>query len=267
MLQAELSTTNVNAAFTRQAHHFDSDDLANPTLQQWRLQVYAHVDRFMKPGASILELNAGTGIDAVRFASRGHRVHATDLSDGMIAELKKKATNFPGKEITVEQIPFDRIADLHGSFDYVFSNFGGLNCLSDLSIAGRQLRGLLREGAHVTLVIMPRVCLWELLWIFKGQFKKAARRWSGKTTAHLEGEYFMTFYHSLKAVRNAFGKRFVLVSVEGLGVFAPPPAATHFVKVFPRLTARLRGLDQWVRTRFPFNQWGDHFIVTLKFLG
>ena len=55
-----------------------------------REQVYAHVNNYLKPGSSILELNAGTGIDAVHFASLGHRVHATDLSSGMIKQIRDK---------------------------------------------------------------------------------------------------------------------------------------------------------------------------------
>ena len=268
MLQGEVDFKNVNAAFTKQAVHFDADDFSNPVLQRWRQQVYAHVDHFIKPRSSILELNAGTGIDAVRFVTKGHRVHATDLSGGMIVELKKKAEKFSlQQEITVQQISFEKLDGVNGKFDYVFSNFGGLNCLKDLSIVTHQLPGLLNKDAYLTLVIMPPVCLWEWLWIFKGQIKKATRRISGKTMAHLEGEYFATYYHSLSNVRKAFGPQFKLVQAEGLGVLAPPPAATNFVEKYPQLATFLGRLDGFVRTHFPFNRCGDHLIVTLKYLG
>ena len=36
-----------------------------------------------RAAGSILELNAGTGTDAVWFAERGYRVHATDIAEGM----------------------------------------------------------------------------------------------------------------------------------------------------------------------------------------
>ena len=268
MLQDEVNSSSVNTAFSRQAVHFDVDDFSNPVIRQWRQQVYGHVDQFIKPQSSILELNAGTGIDATRFSNHGHRVHATDLSDGMIIELKKKTETFSLRQkLTVQQISFEKLDEVNGKFDYVFSNFGGLNCLKDLSIVAHQLPGLLNKGAGVTLVIMPPVCLWEWLWIFKGQIRKAARRLSGKAMAHLEGEYFATYYHSLRSVKKAFGEQFRLVQSEGLGVFAPPPAATNFVKRYPRLTAFLGKLDSLVRTRFPFNRWGDHLIITLKYAG
>ena len=41
---------------------------------------------------SILELNCGTGEDAIRFAQLGHHVLATDISEGMINVAKAKAT-------------------------------------------------------------------------------------------------------------------------------------------------------------------------------
>src|SRR5690349_9153645 len=121
----------VNAAFSKQSIHFESDDFSNPVLRQWRMRIYSHVSHFIKPDANILELNAGTGLDAAHFASRGHSVHATDISDGMIEKLREKASAQPNK-ITVQQVSFAQLDQVDGKFDYVFSNFGGLNCIKDL---------------------------------------------------------------------------------------------------------------------------------------
>lgn len=55
-----------------------------------RHQVYAHVEKYLIPKSRILELNAGTGIDALFFIWAGHQVHATDLADGMISQIKAK---------------------------------------------------------------------------------------------------------------------------------------------------------------------------------
>src|SRR5579872_5892476 len=113
-------TRTVDQAFSKQASHFDEDDISNPILQQWRQQVYAHVDQFIKPNSRILELNAGTGIDAVHFARSGHRVHATDLSTGMIATLNKKVAQLSlHDEISVQQISFQNLAEVNGKFDFV----------------------------------------------------------------------------------------------------------------------------------------------------
>jgi ubiquinone/menaquinone biosynthesis C-methylase UbiE len=260
---ADDYTRIVDQAFSKQSVHFDEDDVSNPILQQWRQQVYAHVDRFIKPGSRILELNAGTGIDAVRFARSGHRVHATDLSSGMITTLNKKVAQLSlHDEISVQQVSFQNLAEVNGKFDFVFSNFGGLNCLEDLTKVTAQLPRLLNKNARVTWVIMPPVCLWEWSWLLKGQFKKAFRRLRKTTPAHLEGEIFTTYYHSLSDNKKAFGKQFTLLKASGLGVISPPPSATRFVTNHPDLTRLLTNLDQTICNMFPFNRCGDHLIVT-----
>ncbi len=258
--------SSVSRAFGKQSFHFDQDDFANPVLHQWRQQVYAHVDRFIKPGSRILELNAGTGIDAVRFAKSGHTVHATDLSDGMIAKLNEKAAS-PSlvNRITVQQVSFEHLEEVSGKFDYVFSNFGGLNCTNNLIKITNQLPQLLTPSAFVTWVIMPPVCPWELTWILKGKFKKAFRRLNKKgAMAHLEGEFFMTYYYSLSAIEKAFHDQFEFIKSEGLGIFSPPPAAVKFIYKHPRLAKFLNNADRRIQNHFPFSRWGDHILVTFQ---
>jgi ubiquinone/menaquinone biosynthesis C-methylase UbiE len=105
----------VNKAFSKQAAHYDHDDQNNIVLQDLRRQIYKHVDGFLKPGSRILELNAGTGIDALRFVRAGHFVHATDLSDGMVTQLRKKAA-LPGMErLTVQQLSYLQLDQVSGS--------------------------------------------------------------------------------------------------------------------------------------------------------
>ncbi|MBY0433063.1 MAG: class I SAM-dependent methyltransferase, partial [Cyclobacteriaceae bacterium] len=91
----ETIYANVNRAFTTQSHHYDEDDRDNIILQQWRSHVYRHVEQYLRPKARILELNAGTGIDAVYFALKGNAVLATDLSDGMVGKISEKIADRP----------------------------------------------------------------------------------------------------------------------------------------------------------------------------
>jgi SAM-dependent methyltransferase len=255
----------VNAAFSKQSVHFEAGDFSNPVLQEWRKRIYAHVNRFIKPNSRILELNAGTGIDAAYFSSQGHKVHATDLSAGMIAKLKEKEQAF-SKNITVQQVSFDQLNLVDGKFDFVFSNFGGLNCIEDLQDVTKHLPRRLNEGAFVTCVVMPRISPWEWTWILKGKFGDAFRRLQkGGVVAHLEEEYFYTYYHSVGEVESSFGSLFQLLRSEALGVFSPPPAAQKFARRFPRITNFLSRIDHVLSNSFPFNRWGDHVIVTLKF--
>jgi SAM-dependent methyltransferase len=252
-----------SVAFSVQAPHYDSDDRANPVIADLRKQVYDHVSRYMKPRSRILELNAGTGIDATYFISLGHTVLATDLSDGMVMELNKKAAVHNG--LSVKQLPYNKIDEItDGPFDYIFSNFGGLNCISDLSEVTKHLPRLLKPDGYVTFVVMPVICGWELLSTFKGSPAGFRRLKTGGVPAHIDGEYFHTWYHSFKTIRKAFGDQFTLTGCEGLAAISPPPHRSDFPGKHPRLYKFLRGTDRLVNRSFPFNRWADHIIMTFR---
>lgn len=260
----KIDYENVNRAFSKQAGHYDADDVANPILKVWRQQVYTHVHRFLKPASFILELNAGTGIDAVHFVKQGHQVHAIDIAEGMVAQLQKKSN---GLSLTGQLLSFEELHSLSiEPVDYIFSNFGGLNCTNDLSKVTHHLPALLKPGGFVTFVIMPPVCLWEWFWIFKGHGRKSFRRLN-KTgvTAHVEGEYFTTYYHSLSDIKNALGKSFRFIASEGLGALSPPPSKAEFAATHATLYKIMTAIDGSLRYSFPFNRWADHIIVTFQF--
>jgi len=84
---SEPDLATIADAFSRTAEHYDNFADDHPHLTRMREQVYAHVVRHVPAGASILELNAGTGTDAVALARRGYRVHATDIAAGMLERV------------------------------------------------------------------------------------------------------------------------------------------------------------------------------------
>ena len=257
----------VNRGFSRQSAIYDESDRNNPVLQDLRHQVYSHVQKFIKSASRILELNAGTGLDALHFVSQGHHVHATDLSDGMISQIKGKIQqNNLNSQLTCQQLSYTELdKSSEKGFDYVFSNFGGLNCLRDLSQVTRNLPGLLNDEAYVTFVIMPPVSLWELTWVLKGNVQKAVRRLrKDGTVAHLEGEYFKTYYHSLNAIRKSLQPSFHLIACESLALVSPPPHCSTFPVKHPHIYNFLRGSDKLMRGLYPFNRWGDHLIATFQ---
>ena len=80
---------------------------------------------------NILELNCGTGEDAIRFHKAGNEVFATDISAEMIKVSKTKLGPTEIKGITFMQLSMTDLPQewMKGKFDLVFSNFGGLNCI------------------------------------------------------------------------------------------------------------------------------------------
>lgn len=257
-------------AFSAQAPLFDSYEKKNTILQWMRRQVYTHEEEFLSPGDSVFELNAGTGIDAVYFAQKGHSVFAIDIAEGMISELEKKVHDFQlTKRIGYARCSFTDLSSLPARrFDHAFSNFGGLNCTADLAVVAEQLQAFLKPGAMVTLVVMPRVCPWELLFILRGNWNLAFRRLSkGGTKAHIEGFHFVSHYFSPSDILRMFGDKYILVKLRGLASLSPPPYMLPFANKHPTVYKMLCWLDERLSTLPPFNRWADHFIITLKYSG
>jgi SAM-dependent methyltransferase len=274
-------------AFSRTAEKYDAFAEDHPHLTRMRGKVYEHLARYVASGASILELNAGSGTDAVALAQRGYRVHATDISPGMLARAQEKVRQLGlVDQVTVEERSFlklDNIADLQGArpagttqrdampgvtraqYEAVFSNLGGLNCIPDLRPVIGSLASVLRPGGIVTWVLMPPVCLWELASVFT-EGRKAFRRLSrGGTRAHLEGLYFPVYYFSPRQVVAWFGSSFECLSIEGLSVLTPPAENKELAKHHPGIYQSLAWLDDRLAPRPPWRGWGDFYIVTFRY--
>jgi ubiquinone/menaquinone biosynthesis C-methylase UbiE len=257
----------VALAFSRKADEYDAFGADHINLARMRRKVYDHVLRFLQPTDRLLELNAGTGIDAAFFAERGQVVHAIDIAPGMIDRLAAKIDQqHLSDRLTVQTLSFTQLDRVEGApYDYIFSNFGGLNCSADLTLVTRHLSQVLRSRGIVTWVIMPPICPWEMALLVKGQFKVALRRWSRHgTLAHVEGVRFMTYYFTPQQVLTALGPHFRLLRLEGLSVFAPPADRVDFPRRFPRLYQALTRIDDALAPHAPFNHWGDFFILTAQ---
>ena len=258
---------SVSTAFTRQSTSFDQIEEQNEILQWMRKQIHEHCLRHFKPGDHILELNCGTGIDAVFFAAHGMKVHATDISEGMLAQLQKKISEKNLHEkITTQQCSFTELSKIEKTnFDGIFSDFGGLNTASDISSVINSFTQLLNPGGTVTLVIMPPVCPWEILLALKGNFKTAFRRFKPNgAESHLEGETFMSYYFRPSKIISAFGKDYEVKELQGLGSLVPPPYLDNFPRKHPLLFANLKRKEEKYCQSFPFNRWADHFILTMR---
>lgn len=266
-----LQEQQVDAAFSRQSPVFDSIDESNSLLLWMRQRVYDEVLAHIGENAYMLELNCGTGIDALFFAGKGFRVKATDNAAGMLAQLQEKITAGRLEDrVAATRCSFNNLEQLGSEpqFDYVFSNFGGLNCTDRLDKVLADIDTLLKPGGSFTLVIMPRVCLWEILLLFKGYFKTAFRRFrKNGTRARVEGVYFNCYYYSPQYIIRHMGAGYTLKSLKGLAVTVPPPYIEHFRERHPKLFAWLEKWENRLCMKSPFNRWGDHFAITMQKAG
>jgi ubiquinone/menaquinone biosynthesis C-methylase UbiE len=266
---SQIPIETIAEAFSRTAEKYDSFAEDHPHLTRMRNKVYAHVMRFVPRGARILELNAGTGTDAVQLAQRGYFVHATDIAPGMLARLPEKVKKLGLQDrVTMEARSFLELEGVQGApFDAVFSDLGGLNCVPDLMPVIQQLPGILKPGGILTWVLMPHICLWEMAEVFRGNFSLAFRRFSrGRVRARLEGLDFDVYYFSPRQVLRWFGNDFELLALEGLSVITPTAESKNFAKWHPRLYRLLSWLDDRLSARQPWNGWGDFYMLTMKYM-
>jgi ubiquinone/menaquinone biosynthesis C-methylase UbiE len=264
----DSSSGIIAEAFSRTAEKYDAFARDHPNQTRMRNKVYSHMTRLVSPGSHILELNCGTGTDALELAQRGYAVHATDIAPGMLDRLRAKVNGMKFRDrITMENRSFLSLQDVPGApFDAVFSNLGGLNCIPDLMPVVQQLPKVLKPNGIVTWVLMSHVCLWEMAEILRGHPRLAFRRFErGAVRSHLEGLFFDVFYFSPKQAIGWFGGDFDLLGLEGLSVITPTAESRNFAKMYPRLYRALSWLDDRLAPHWPWNGWGDFYIMSFRY--
>jgi ubiquinone/menaquinone biosynthesis C-methylase UbiE len=264
-----LNEQAVAEAFNRQAPLFDELYASDITIQYKRKRVRDHVLRHLPAGASILELNAGTGDDAIFFAEQGYQVHATDISDVMQAMLKEKVKVHDVQgSVTSEMCSYTDLGKLFnkGPYDCIFSNFAGLNCTGELAKVLNSFSPLLKPHGIVTLVILPKFCLWETLLLFRGKFKTAFRRFSDSkgAKAHIEGQVFRCWYYSPSFIKKQLKDSFTPLSIEGLCTIVPPSYIEKFAEKHPGIFGFLKKKEDKWKSKWPWKNIGDYYIITLQ---
>src|ERR1700749_4547215 len=102
----------------------------------------------------ILELNCGTGADALFLARQNIAVVACDSSSRMIEIASRRlCKEDPEAPIHFLELPTEHLARLRPRrpFDGALSNFSGLNCVADIDQAAYELARLLTPHAPLVL--------------------------------------------------------------------------------------------------------------------
>ena len=268
VLSNHINELKAAEGFTKQSTVFDELYNGDTIIQYKRQRVREHILSYAKKNCSMLELNCGTGEDAIYFAQKGFSVHATDISQGMIGVLKQKIEKSDLDErITIEQCSFTELEKLQGQrFDYVYSNFGGLNCTGELERVLNSFDAIVNLGGVITLVIISKFCLWETLLLFKGKFKTAFRRFfaSKGRKAHVEGSFFKCWYYSPSFIKKQLQSKFEVLSVEGLCTIVPPSYIQNFAEKHPIAFRFLKKREDSLRSKWPWRSMGDYFIISLR---
>ncbi len=257
----------VSKAFSKQSSVFDELYDSNYLVNYSRKIIRKEVLRLLPGNGEILEINSGTGTDAVYFASHGFRITATDISPGMIEVIQNKVATLDLHHlVNARECSFWNLDELDDKkYDLVYSNFGGLNCTDDLDQVLDKLINKLKPGGKAVLVIMPVFCPWERIMLLFGNTRIAFRRKNRRSTkAHIEGEYFDVWYYNPSTVVKAMRGQAKLIRLQSLSLFVPPSAYRTFDKKYPGLLSLLERLDALFTRMWPFRNWGDYVILSFE---
>lgn len=253
------------AAFDQVAASYDELFTHSAIGRAQRRQVWNRLTAAFRPGDQVLELNCGTGEDARFLAQRGVSVVACDASAGMLEvakrQIPRESAAPPPKylHLAIEDLSYFKGKEI---FDGAFSNFSGLNCLSDLRPAAQNLAGLVRPGGKVLLCLWGRVCAAEVIWyLCHGQPRKAVRRFAGKAGVKLGQAALSVWYPTIRTLRLAFAPWFRLNARRAVGLFVPPSYAESWVRGCPSMLARLEKLDSACAHWPVLRDAGDHRLL------
>jgi len=219
-----------------------------------------------RDGQHVLDLNCGTGEDAILMAAKGISVLACDVSKRMIGVAREKLASYNAKLPVTFAVCANEHLDLLkdcGQFDGALSNFGGLNCTADLTQVSRGLSDLIRPGGEVFLCMLGHFCAWEVVWhSVHGRWGKAFRRLkTGGVDSRIGGEIVHVHYPSVRQMREAFAPAFRLASWRGIGVAVPPSWMEPIFQDHPSFVDWLTQIDRWLGVVPGFRGVADHVLL------
>ena len=241
---------SARAYWDRAAETYAQDFSATFIGKKLRGQVWDKLDRTFLPGDRLLELNCGTGIDALHLAAKGIRVMACDISEKMIemAHRHAEALHFSAK-VDFRVLATERLATLDSDapFDGAFSNFSGLNCVEDLGEVRRNLGRLIKPGAMLVICMLGQFVPWEMAWyLARGDPDKAIRRLQHQSEPADENGALRVHYRSRREVVTAFAPEFRLRRWGGIGIFVPPIYTEQRARRYPQVVEALDAADRLV---------------------
>jgi ubiquinone/menaquinone biosynthesis C-methylase UbiE len=262
-----------DAAFDPLADMYDATFSNSLVGYEQRMAGRKHLLSFLagKKNLKILEINCGTGEDALWLASLGHTVIATDKSASMIQVAQKKVMDVPGNSVTFRccNIEEELISAFPTEkFDLIFSNFSGLNCISPKSFdeVTQQLLYLLNTNGHLAAVIFGKYSLWEMTYfLLKADFKSAFRRWGNKqVNVQLNESISQTVYYYSPGRFVRMLSPFKLVTKKPIGIAIPPSYMEPAMQKRQRFFKTLVNFEKRMSWFTAGSALADHTYVLLK---
>lgn len=250
--------------FDEYAESYDQEFSETKLGILYRKRIHQYFYRYWSSGKRILELNCGTGEDAVLLAHLGNNVVATDISPRMLAAAKSKSMNYEKSNLLeFREISLNELEKLSNSeYDGVLSNFGGLNCIPDIDSVSRNLKKIVRPEGIVMLCIMGRYVIWEWIWYsVKLRFRTAFRRIFGHTAWRGVDIYYPKSQYVVASMKQS---GFELVEGECLGILLPPSYVSHIVERNFWFFSRLDRLERYISKIMCLKNFSDHYFLVFR---
>lgn len=261
------------APFDHIASTYDSAFTLSAIGQLQRKYVWNYLEKITSElkGLEILELNCGTGEDALLFSEKGFNIVATDVSEEMLRVTQRKAHQYSlQNKISSHYLDLDSFDEtlFDKKFDLIFSNFGGLNCINPDSLKNllEKIPALLSPGGRFIAVIMPKFCFWESLYFTaKFQFNNIFRRWtSSEVPADLQGAVVKTWYYRPGQIKDWSAKNFSIIHTRPIGIAVPPSYLENFFRKREGFLKRLHAIEINLNQFSMLSGMADHFLIDLK---
>lgn len=255
-------------AFDAVAAEYHRSNTENPILSGMRARAVATLARHAAPGSHVIDLGCGPGTDHAAIVQAGCRVTGIDASAEMVRQARSRVAGRRNDCVEILQHSIEDVALLGpAAFDAAFSNFGALNCVSDLPRAAAGLHRALKPGAPLVASVIGRFCPWELVvCASRGDWLRACVRWrAGMVPVPMrEGTVWTQYFSPRQFIRTFSAAGFICEEVQALALCVPPPYLEAFANRHPALLARLFELDDRIG-RWPLARAaGDHFLVVMR---
>lgn len=236
-------------------------------LQRERVRILFDKNTGGNCSLDILEINCGTGEDAIWLSKKGHHVTATDISQRMIDVAISKV-----EELHLN-IQFERcsFAELNKKFegkqfDIIFSNFAGLNCINETELKklNSDFSLLLKHGGKLIMVLLGKYCWIERMYfMLKRDFKKSKRR-AVTSEANLgNGSTQTTWCYSVREVQHYFSA-FKLIGHKPVGIIIPPSYIEPLLKRIKFIIPLMQHLERIFSKFSSLSNYGDHVFIVMS---
>ena len=271
-----IASSSSPQPFDGVARSYDQDFTCTPLGIRKRNLVYHYVEDLLRPDWKVLELNCGTGEDALWLSGRTAEVVATDISGEMVKVAEEKCRSGGRTNVTFHQMGIQQLWQREGmlpfdtskQFDLIFSNFDGLNCLPDLSPLPSAFRNLLTPEGQAILVLMSRFCALETFgYLVRGEPGRAFERGreEGKEIHIGMGMSARTWFHPIGELVQLFrGEGFRVEAIRAIGLLTPPTSMRDFYHRHLSSFRKFERLEERLSPYYPFNRMGDHVLIHVK---